>query len=200
MVWNKTFEPRILHITIERIVLPRCKRRHRPSYHILFKALEKPPIALKICRESRALALKNYAPSFHSTTTLTDTEGTNHTAIYFNPDLDTVHILDNFGHGIITLSQCINQETLQRIKVLAVEFPRHVPPSQFTRYLSMRLPMFERLEIIVLVFGWDAAFTQKCMEDALIEVNDRLRLEGKNGEWKVPAVKVMNPEAFESHS
>jgi hypothetical protein len=34
------------------------------------------------------------------------------------------------------------------------------------------------------------------MEDILI---DRHRLEGRGGKWKVPAVKVMNVEAFENH-
>jgi hypothetical protein len=55
------------------------------------------------------------------------------------------------------------------------------------------------LETIVLVIlGCDAESTRKIMEDALIEVKDGLRLEGKYAEWKLPVVKVMSSRAFES--
>jgi hypothetical protein len=118
------------------------------------------------------------------------------TAIYFNPGLDIVHILDEFGHGIHNLSQRINQETIQRIKVLAVEFKdRFRLPSESAQYLSRCLPAFERLETLVLVVRGDTEFYRKNM----IVANERLRLAGKCGEWKVPAVKAMNSATFESH-
>jgi hypothetical protein len=213
MVWNETFESRILHITSETTTLYRPVTQQSSDYsdvvihHIrtCFKAREKPPIALQICHESRALALKHYTPSFHSTISPLAVPGKmisplpeiNQTAIYFNPELDTVHILEDFGRAIYDLSKRTNQATTLSIKVLAVQIPGHFSRTEAIRYLSRHLPSFGRLETIVLVdFGWDAEST---LEDILIKTRDSLRLARKCAEWKVPVVKAMNSRAFESH-
>src|ERR1700730_17384836 len=74
MVWKETFEPRILHITSEMIssqlTFPPGQGGcvNLPHAHLRLKSREPPPIALQICREFRALALKHYTLSFHSST------------------------------------------------------------------------------------------------------------------------------------
>jgi hypothetical protein len=216
MIWNETFQPRILHITSEKTTLYRPVTQQSSDdsdevihairhTHTRFKAREKPPIALQICHESRALALKHYTPSFHSTISPLAVPGNmisplpemNQTAIYFNPELDTVHILEDFGGAIYDLSKRTNQATTLSIKVLAVQIPGHFSRTEAIRYLSRHLPSFGRLETIVLVdFGWDAEST---LEDILIKTRDSLRLARKCAEWKVPVVKAMNSRAFESH-
>jgi hypothetical protein len=199
MIWNETFERRILHITSKTINPYGLSVQHDSI--IRFKAHEPPPIALQICHESRTLALKHYTPSFLSTTfPLTDARGipVNQPAIYFNPKLDTVYILEIYGDKIHNLSQFANQETIQSINALAVEFPYYISPilaNQFIRYLSEHLLAFERLETFVLVFGGDAESARKIMEDALMKAHDRLQ--GECVEWKVPAVKVMDSRSFE---
>jgi hypothetical protein len=208
MIWKETIERRILHITSKTAILYRRDPAIRRSSdviwttahtHVRFKAREDSPIALQICHESRTLALKHYTPSFLSTTSpLPDAGETNQTAIYFNPELDTVHIFENVGDKIHNLTQRTNRETIQSIKVLALEFSGRFLQAE-ARYLSRCLLVFKGLETVVLVFGWDAEFTRKIMEDALIEVHNRLRVEGACAEWKVPAVKVMNSRAFETH-
>lgn len=96
MVWRESIEPRILHITTEKIAIPLPVGYCAKSTHIRFKSREKPPIVLQICHESRAVALEHYTPSFHSTTRppLRGLE-MEQTALFFNSELDTVHILDN---------------------------------------------------------------------------------------------------------
>jgi hypothetical protein len=224
MIWKETFEPRILHITSEATYSYDQRSAPRQSLddsdidnvicairytHIRFKAPEKPPLALQICHESRTLALKHYTPSFYSTTSSLRLEVTgemtspfvemDQAAIYFNPELDTVHIREDFGNGIYYLSKRTNQETTQSVKVLAVQFLGNFLPPDLTRYLSRHLRAFERLETIVLLaFEWDAESTRKDMEGILNKTHDSLRLMGECAEWKVPAVKVMNLRAFES--
>jgi hypothetical protein len=221
MIWNETFQPRILHITSEKTTLYRPVTQQSSDdsdevihairhTHTRFKAREKPPIALQICHESRALALKHYTPSFHSTISPLAVPGNmisplpemNQTAIYFNPELDTVHILEDFGGAIYDLSKRTNQATTLSIKALAVQFlgDSSFSPAEAARYLSRHLVrVFWRLETIVLVvFGWDEEATRKDMEDVLVKTHDSLRLVGECAEWKVPAVKVMDSIAFES--
>jgi hypothetical protein len=202
MVWNETFEPRILHIVAQTLSLAephaQIRRGKMSPFHVRFKSREKPPIALQICHESRTLALKHYTPLFHSTTHPSSRAAEmNQTAVYFNPERDTVHILSDFSHGIHSLSQRTTQETIESIKVLAVEFSHSFLLAQSTHYLANRLPAFKRLETLVLVIGGDAEAHRKYM----VEANDRIRLgkDAKWKEWKVPAVKAMNSEAFEGH-
>jgi hypothetical protein len=123
----------------------------------------------------------------------------NQTTIYFNPELDTVHIMNHVGDGIRILSKRTNPETVQSIKVLAIAVPGSIGQAGFIHNLSRHLPALERLETFILVIEGETESARKNMEDALIKANERLRLEGKCGEWKVPVVKVMNSEAFESH-
>jgi hypothetical protein len=100
VIWEATFVPRILHITIEQ-----CGRHMHPqppnpgpctirtrcvNHQRRLKALGRPPIALQVCYESRTVALKHYKPSFHSLAVSQD--DTFKSFIYFNPELDTVHI------------------------------------------------------------------------------------------------------------
>jgi hypothetical protein len=119
------------------------------------------------------------------------------TVIYFNPELDTVHVAEHFGDKFRILSNRTNKETVQSIKVLAIGFPYGDLPSRFTQYLWECIPANGRLETIVLVF---AESTRKhIMEEALIEVNDCLQSEGRGEEQKMPVVKVMTRQAFEDH-
>jgi hypothetical protein len=209
MVWKESVEPRILHITAETITLPRPATRQSTGgswfwilnhTHVRFKAREPPPIALQICHESRTVALKHYTLAFHSTTSpLARAREMNQTAIYFNPELDIVHIVDALGSGIHTLFQRTDQETVQSIRALAVALPGSTVHPEFTRYVSKHLLALEGLETFILVIAGDAESTRSNMEDALFKTKDLLRSERKWEEWKVPVVKVMNSEAFESH-
>jgi len=188
MIWNETFEPRILHITQETTTLRRATRRTWREIiytHDRFKSREKPPIALQICHESRALALKHYTPSFHSRTTpFSRASEVKQTALYFNPELDTIHVVDDVIATM--LSHPIYTETTKRIKTLAIAAPCSTIFAQYTCVytLSRVLPALERLETYILVIegGEAESSTRKNMEDMMIQAQDRLRLEGKCGE------------------
>jgi len=173
--------------------------------HFRFKSREKPPIALHVCHESRALALKHYIPSFHSTTFPLDCASVvKQTALYFNPELDTVHILNARGTGIWTLSCRTQRETIQSIKVLAIG--SYLFQELWIQHIAGRLPVFESLEMLILVIEREVGRNGKelirvNMEDELVNVQDRLALrENSKKEWKLPVVKVMTRRVFENHS
>jgi hypothetical protein len=211
MIWNKTFEPRILHITSETITLRsleaishrrrRCIRLPDPR-HILFKSREKPPIALQICHESRTLALKRYTPSFHSMTSSPERASEmKQTALYFNPELDTIHIVDDErGSELWTLYSRTQKETIQSIKTLAIE--SHVDQQRLVKNIAALLPAFEVLETLILVIDGEAGKDEEGFsvreraENILIQVAAQLKI---CREWKLPMVKVMNPRAFKNN-
>ena len=158
MVWRESFEPRILHIASEKVNLPGprfisrtrhgcCHRRSIPN-HIRFKSHEKPPLALQVCRESRTLALKHYTPSFHSSTCpLQRAAEVNQTALYFNPELDTVHIAGMTE--FCNLSSRTDKETIQSIKWLSMG--EQLLQDMKTGYIARKLPAYESLEVLIVV-------------------------------------------------
>jgi hypothetical protein len=70
------------------------------------------------------------------------------TALYFNPELDTVHIVDDQpSTDLRNLSDRTDEETIQSIKALAI-----VLQDKFVHYIiAQRLLEFERLETLILV-------------------------------------------------
>jgi hypothetical protein len=124
------------------------------------------------------------------------------TALYFNPELDTVHIVDDQpSTDLRNLSDRTDEETIQSIKALAI-----VLQDKFVHYIiAQRLLEFERLETLILVVdggtegdGEESSFRERT-ENKLVKVRDYLVLHGNCKERKLPAVKVMTPEAFENH-
>jgi len=212
MVWEATFEPRILHITSKTTFLrqlpnPRfrgCCRRPIPT-HIRYKSREKAPIALQICHESRTLALKHYTPSFYSSTSPPERASeVKQTALYFSPELDTVHITGKERAIELThLSYRTNEETIQSITVLAVEIQQVSRDS--TPYIAARLSVFEGLETLIVVVnsntGWDRKESIRLnVEGHLVEVKNRFVLLGRYKEWKLPEVKLMSRRDFENRA
>jgi hypothetical protein len=203
MIWRETFGPRILHITGETDSVI-WQLLDRP--HVWFKSREKSPIALQICYESRALALKHYTPSFHPTTsplTRASESEMKQTAHYFSPELDTVHIADDqHGSELYKISCRTDKETILSIKTLAIG--SQLFPDMWTLSIAARLPPFRSLETLILVVGdetgWDGegSSIRVNMETYLATVKDRLVLKGNCVEWKLPAVKVTTLRAFEN--
>ena len=112
---HATFDPRILHITSKTTT-----KKTSQSKPVRFKARELPPVSLQICCESRALALKHYVASFHPMTSPHQRASEmTHTAVYFSPELDAMHVVDEFGCEFVTLAQCTDKETIRSISLLA---------------------------------------------------------------------------------
>jgi hypothetical protein len=205
MVWNQTFEPRILHLTSQTIGLtdPDGVR----MTHLHFKLREKPPVALWICNESRTLALKHYTPSFHPTT-LPLERASEINAFYFNPELDTVHIVNNkFCSELWTLSRKIRRETIQSIKTLVIGSQRiqqNLWTTKWIIFVAGKLPTFESLETLILAVEGlprdEEEWIRENMEDHLIKVKNSpaLYMWGVRQKWKLPVVKVMNPQTLDS--
>jgi len=212
MVWEATFEPRILHITSETTYLPNpqkprfygCCRRVIPN-HIRFKSREKPPIALQICHESRTLALKYYIPSFQSSTSpLSRASEMKQTALYFNRELDTVHVAcRQYTYEFNNLSYRTLKETIQSIKVLAIG--SQLFEGSWMGQVARCLPEYESLETLILVASGemggegDGSSVRVNMENALVEAQNQLVSQGNCKEQKLPVVKVMALQAFENH-
>jgi hypothetical protein len=102
------------------------------------------------------------------------------TALYFNPELETVHVPNDTGTGILTLCQT-HGETIQSIKVLAIE--SYIFQDVWTQYVAARLPSFESLETLILVSEREVARNGKDlirvnMENELVKLHDRLVLQG----------------------
>jgi hypothetical protein len=213
MVWRESMERRILHITTEKTILPepiirkKRSRAHRSCYrgistHVRFKSCEKPPVALQICRESRAAALEYYTPSFHSTPCLlSHASEMVQTSLYFNPVLDTVHIqvTDNEpDNDLFNLAYRTDEETIQSIRVLAIGGP--FAPEKFmkiTRFVARNLHPLQALEKLILVDNCGTGFVWACMKADLDMAKDQLVLQGKCKEWKLPVVEVVAPQYFE---
>jgi hypothetical protein len=198
MIWRESFQPRILNITSK-------TTQHRNVYSFIrFRALEPPPIALQICHESRALALKHYIPSFHSTTFPSmHASEVKQTAIYFNPEIDTVRIVTtphDYGRKYEIFSLYTDEETIRRIKTLAVLQDDYAMQS-----LAMRLPtsQFEGLKTLILVVEREAGMHEEesiweDMEDQLLKIKDQLALPENCEEWTPPVVKVMSAQTLEN--
>jgi len=213
MIWRESIEPRILHITSGMITLPdpdlvvdRLAYYGRPDIsHVWFKSHEKPPVTLQICRESRAVALKHYVASFRSTTYPEHhASKMKQSAVYFNPELDTVHVVaDNCRTGLSDLFYRTHEETAKSIRTLAIESQEF--SRDLTRNIAWRLQLgFLRLETLILVVDRKTVtgeegqeLVQLGMETSLVETQDRLILQGESKEWKLPVVKVTTREDFE---
>jgi hypothetical protein len=141
MIWRKSFESRILHITSETIL----SHLHKLTItHVRFKSREKPPIALQVCHESRALALKNHIASFHSYT-FPHASGIKQTALYFNPELDTVHIAERLDKEFHDPFRCTDSETTRSIRTFFDDHRR--------QDIAGGLCAFQSLETLILVVG-----------------------------------------------
>jgi hypothetical protein len=159
MVWRESFEPRILDITAI-TTSPR-----RPTTMVIqsftgqdtarfrFKSREMAPIALQICHESRAFALKHYMSAFHSRTIpLEHASETKQTALYFNPELDTVHIAET-KHSVEFWALCnvVDKETMEGLKTWPSK--TRILTTSGRNILQEKLIAFVRLETLIFVVG-----------------------------------------------
>jgi hypothetical protein len=145
------------------------------------------------------LALKHYTPSFRSTTKpYTRSWEIEQTAIYFNPQLDIVHVADEFGSKLQDLF-LVDEETIRSIKTLAIGIP------SLRAYLAAHLLRFASLETLILAAEGEVGKDEETlirenMEDNLVMFkNFLLSKENRiHREWNLPAVKVMSPQTLES--
>jgi hypothetical protein len=127
---------------------------------------------------------------------------TKQTAIYFNPELDTVRIVDEDGSEFRTFFLCTDKERIRSIKALAVG--GCLLRERLWEYIAEKLPAFESLETLILVVDGKTGRAEKGssirvkMEDHLVKAKGRLVLQGKSKEWKLPAIKVMDTRAFKN--
>jgi len=160
-------------------------------------------------------ALKYYTPSFHSSTLPLDRASSEkQTAIYFNPDLDTVHVMDEFGGRLLRfISQRTDEETIKSIRFLVIKKIFIDLDSEDEDYAVWGedqndfsemwddLVLFERLEEIIWVFD-DADTKEKAKSDRREILHEmktfRNSLRQRGVVWRVPAVKVMGPKTLES--
>ena len=217
MIWKATIVPRLLHITVEKIKLGKkvrpgqkqlAKRKSTPSdreihTHVRFRASEKCPITLHICHESRMEALKYYTPSFYSSTLPQHRASSQkQTAIYFNPELDVVHLPDDRVRFTFHLRG--DDETRRRIKVLAVKGSATVQPE--AEYTHPNNPLiwaygrrFKELEEIIWLSDEEtmekAGVIRDSIERHMKVFRDSLLAKGEA--WRVPAVKVTDLRTFE---
>jgi hypothetical protein len=115
------------------------------------------------------------------------------TAVYFDPERDTVHLID-LGREVHHLLQDNNEETMRSIKALAMggRLLGEV-------YIMKR---FESLETLIIVVEGEtgrneAESIRENMEGLLIKTRDRLTLRGHCKEWKLPMVEVMDALDFD---
>jgi len=138
MVWEATFERRIFFFRWE-------IGREKP----ILLVSPRTPIALHVCSTSRALALKHYRPSLHSTSfhSIPDRPPS---YIYFNPTQDVVHFTDTNQLFFVTA------QTIRLIRYLIIENITR-GPSPHTRQLCLiSMPdmfVFEGLEDVTFVLG-----------------------------------------------
>jgi hypothetical protein len=126
------------------------------------------------------------------------------TALYFSPEFDTVHIVNGpRGTEFFKLSCRTDKETIRSIKALAI---RHqLSQDRWAPYIAGGLRALESLETLILVVDGETgsdgegSSMRLNMEDHLVKTRDQLVLQGICKEWKLPAVKVMTPRAFESY-
>jgi hypothetical protein len=122
------------------------------------------------------------------------------TAIYFSPELDTVHIVQGeHGNRFWALSDLFYRETIESIKTLAIGNKR-IENQLITDFGAGRLSAFKGLETLILVVerGVErngAELIRLSVEDFLVKDKDLW----KRKEWKLPAVMVMTRRAFETH-
>jgi hypothetical protein len=124
------------------------------------------------------------------------------TALYFNSELDTIHIVDDdLSTKCWTLAYRASMETVKSIKALAIG--HQCFDGLVAKYIAERLVAFERLETLILVVDGETdeegASIRENMEDDLVTTKDRFILRGQCNVWNLPAVKVMTPGAFENH-
>jgi hypothetical protein len=122
-----------------------------------------------------------------------------HTAVYFSPELDTVHVVDGFGSEFVFLAQRTNKETIRSIRALAFGSP--LLQDVLKCHTATSLLAFESLETLILVVeGEEEELIREQAEDYLVKVQkDRLVLQEKCKVWKLPAVRVMSVQAIENH-
>jgi hypothetical protein len=101
-----------------------------------------------------------------------------HTAVYFSPELDTVHIVDEVGGEFFRLAQRTNKETVRSIRALAFGSSLLQDVSRY--HIATSLLAFESLEMLVLVVEGEVGEEQaesirEQAEDHLVKVQkDRL--------------------------
>jgi len=123
------------------------------------------------------------------------------TALYFNPELDTVHIGNQSAQDLGHI--CYHKEAIQNMKVLAIgSLPFH---PVWIGYIGRMVPAFENLETLILVIvgesGSDedgSSFRSK-VENEIVQANDLFYSQGNRKDWKLPEVKVMSLQDFENH-
>jgi hypothetical protein len=121
------------------------------------------------------------------------------TAIYYNPERDTVYIVD-YVREMDHLLHRHNEETIRSIKVLAMGGR---PVGDLLRVTQNAIGRFEGLERLIFVVEGESARDEdesirENVEGILIKTGGRLILEGNRKERKLPMVKVMGALAFES--
>jgi hypothetical protein len=161
------------------------------------------------------LTLKHYTPSFHSSSDPLgwhEALGVKRTAIYFNPDLDIVHIIDvYYDVERINLLHRTEQETVRRIKAFVIEGSHTMealaetmdksnePVEMFQPWICNNLERLEGLEELIWVVVNKATIdsVQKIIEHNLVLFVDKLReREGTQSRWRAPVVRVVDEHAF----
>jgi hypothetical protein len=114
-----------------------------------------------------------------------------------------VHIVDEFGCEFDMLTQRTDQETIRSIRALAIG--SLLLQADLRQYTATNLLAFESLEMLILVVKGEVGENEEELirehaEDHLVKVQkDRSALQENSKAWKLPAVKVMNPQTLESH-
>jgi hypothetical protein len=119
------------------------------------------------------------------------------TAVYFNPELDAVHVVDEFGSKFQDLCQYTNKETIQSIKMLVVG--SRLYQDDLKQQTVMSLLPFKRLETLIFLQGEagrdEDELIREDMEDKLAKVMNRLVLPKVRQASQLPAVKVRMMDA-----
>jgi len=114
--------------------------------------------------------------------------------IYFNPEVDTVHVIDDSGRKFRDLLLA-DTETIRSIKTLAVG--SHLSHDNSRQHTTTYLRPFKSLQTLILVVEGEADMNEqelirKHMEDELAKLRNRLIRQ------KLPLVKVMDAQTLES--